>query len=213
MKSLFLTFFISVLLSTSHAQGIRIDSLRQILKVTESDSNRVLIMSEMSSSYRLLNLDSALYYGQKSLAMAQDIKYLRGEVSSMISLARFFREEGNLPKAMDLSLQALRISESEAFYHELIRGKIALGVIYFDLKDFDTSIEHCRDALKIGNQYGSKFRNYLMMNIGASYVYSDLEFHLDSASKYLKQVQHTALISPFILRLLGKGVSLLWNCQ
>ena len=80
------------------------------MAATHEDTTRVLLMAELGLQFRNTNPDSSIFYGQKALTLAEQIKFLRGEAHAINTIALAMREKGELPKALELAMKAYKIA-------------------------------------------------------------------------------------------------------
>ena len=178
----------SLLLSIGYAQDRQIiDSLKHELAVAKHDTNRVLLMCEITRVYRTGNADSTLYYGHKALELANKSNFLRGKVQSMIYLSYGYGLSGKLPKTLELLLKALRIAENNFFQEEEGRVANRLGTTYSDLGDFSKALIYFKRVMliieEINQTSGSNYCTGLM-NIGSQFEGLN---QLDSAEYYFQK--------------------------
>src|SRR5689334_13000974 len=97
-----------VMMITCYAMGQEvIDSLKERLATSIADTNRVLILSELSVNYSRANQDSAMKYALAGLALARELNFARGEADCMrrsgivlFNLGRYPEALANLQKAL-----------------------------------------------------------------------------------------------------------------
>ncbi|MBC7827398.1 MAG: tetratricopeptide repeat protein [Chitinophagaceae bacterium] len=164
------------------AQNKYTDSLLRQLTLARDDTSRVLLMGQLSFHYRYSNIDSSIYFGQKSLALAQQIKFKRGEANALSHVGQAMREKGDLSKALELQLKGLKIAEANNYIFERSTCLRRIGLVYMDLKDYPKTLSYLRQALDIVTLI--QFKRGLAieyMNIGMTYDYMG---QLDSALYY-----------------------------
>lgn len=182
IKVLLTTFLLVVCCGIGFAQNIYTDSLRQRLAVSKSDSNRVLLMAELCFYYRYSNSDSSVFYGESSLALAKQIKFLRGECQALARLGLAMREKGDLPKSLELQFSGLKIAEDHNYLMEQSGCLRRIGLVYMDLKYFRKAIDYYQRARKIDLAIGYKRGEAIAcMNMGMTYQYMN---NRDSALYY-----------------------------
>ncbi|HEY5407654.1 MAG TPA: ATP-binding protein [Ginsengibacter sp.] len=117
------------------------DSMMALLKTAPDDTSRMRIYAELSPYYFNKNSDSSVYFGQQSLAIAKKLKQKLWEAFIDNSIAYAFYLKGNYINALQLLLNALKISgdeESEqniwslaTFYNEADPHKARLNVLAY----------------------------------------------------------------------------------
>ena len=140
---------ISVLLSNNigSAQNTFIDDTRKKLEVAKDDTSRVLLLSQISNNFLYVNIDSTKYYASEGLALARQINYLRGEANAQMNLGTYYREKGELPKALETQLSVLKIADKYGFPIEKGVALRRIGMVYMDLNNFPKSIENYWNAI------------------------------------------------------------------
>jgi hypothetical protein len=191
MKKFLLLVGFGLIGSTVFAQinfgYLQTDSLLRELSKAKHDTGRVLLMANISESYRWSNPDSAMYFGQKALDLARKINFPRGEASALISTSVVNRELGNLAKALDLATQALLITQQHHFHGEEISALIRIGNVYASSKDFNKALGYFHQAEIKSAGIG----NSLYVNISQWLIASAFEQinKLDSAEYYSEEAQ------------------------
>lgn len=184
MKSKIIVLLLLFISSFGLAQNKAIDSLKYQLAVAKHDTSRVLILYELSNSYSMTKLDSAMKYARQALWLAQEIKFPKGEAMALINIGQCYREAGELPKALDFVLQGLRIAEDYQYAAVIGASYSRLGTINFDLNEYSKAIRYNQQAIliykKLQNQ-NSLIGQYI--NIGAAYIKNQ---HLDSGKYYIQ---------------------------
>jgi two-component system NtrC family sensor kinase len=168
---------------TSLARNPVIDSLQHELTRVHQDTSRVMLLSWLSILYRMMNPDSALFYGHKALTLGQQIHFVKGETYASLALCFTFREKGNLSKAMELALAALQMAQENHLIDATGRAQHYIGLVYADLNDYPKAMTYFRLGL---NQF-SRIHEPIMtsvshMVIGQIYYRQN---QLDSASHYI----------------------------
>ena len=86
--------------------------LRQALAQATTDTARVLLLADLSATFRYSRFDSVHHYAQQGLALARRIGYAKGEGRCLSRLALLQAERGNLPQALRTDLQALHLHQA-----------------------------------------------------------------------------------------------------
>ena len=128
----------------AHAQSPATDSLRRALARTPADSARVLLLLELSRSYRASRPDSMMHLAQEAWELARRLNFNkgRGRAQGMIGMA--LRERGDLPKAYANQLIALQISRKSHDPEGEAYNLNCLGNISLDLRQYPQAIEYYR---------------------------------------------------------------------
>jgi two-component system NtrC family sensor kinase len=215
-KTILSVWFISLAMTLStgsFAQNKFTDSLLHALSLATADSSRVLIMADLGYFYRYSNIDSSILYGRKALSLARSISFLRGESNALDKLGLSYREEGDLPRSLDLQFQALQIARDNQFLRETASCLRRIGHIYFDIKDNPKALSYSREALHIDSlirdERGIAIEH---MDLGSIYLQLDKP---DAAFPYVRQsLEKISLIEDLsveVYRILGNIQALKGN--
>ncbi|MEJ0106101.1 MAG: ATP-binding protein [Bacteroidota bacterium] len=146
------------------------------------DTSRVWILAGLCSNYRYSNTDSSVFYGEKALNLARQIKFLRGEANTLNRLSQTFLVIGDLPRALELQYSALKISEDNNFQLEKAACLRRIGSVYTELKNYNKAIGLFLTALKIDSVIKNKGGVAIDYdNLGMVYQYMN---NADSALYY-----------------------------
>jgi len=87
------------------------DNILHDLDTAKHDTSRILFTAELANYYKFNLPDSAIIYGYKALEWARKIRYAKGEVRALTYILFTHATLGNDAKALQVCLQALKISE------------------------------------------------------------------------------------------------------
>ncbi|QNH60600.1 ATP-binding protein [Hymenobacter sediminicola] len=207
--------FLLLMASRVFAQSPQTPLLRGTLAQATSDTSRVLLLANLSASYRYSRFDSVRYYALRGLRLARRIGYAKGEGRCLSRIGILMSERGNLPAALRINLQALQLNEDSHDAEGTARTLNQTGLLYYALDDFRPSLGYYFRALRLYEQGGIEDDSQLisvLTNIGASY--EGLR-QLDSASHFLNRAYALAAAPrkqdwscwgnplPYVLRELG----------
>ncbi len=94
-----------------YAQQSYPDSLKQVLKNVTNDSARFDILVKLATYYQEDKIDSALYYYNKSLSIANENNLLLDVASSLDNKGYVLMHMGKLPQSLQCFLEAVNIAE------------------------------------------------------------------------------------------------------
>ena len=170
-----------------------LDSLKNLLNHTVSDSSRITLMLGLSSEYAALNFDSAYYYANKALLISQKTGNRKGIIRSLGSIAARIRIT-NIVKAVQLELRALKLAEEEKDNTVIAPIKEYLSSIYrIDLADTITAEKFAREAVLLFTQLKdtvSLIRSYTMVAGALTSSFGNLDsadFYLNKAEEFSKK--------------------------
>ncbi|MCF8403697.1 MAG: hypothetical protein K9H58_07120 [Bacteroidales bacterium] len=115
------------------------DSLKRELKLTQVDSVKSQILVHIAESFEYSNSDSNFFYGEKALQFAKKAKNIPAQMGAMSFMGYALLRQGNLPKALEMSLEAIQLGKDLPVR---IAGGIGpvysvLGEIYLEIGDFE----------------------------------------------------------------------------
>jgi two-component system NtrC family sensor kinase len=179
----------------ARAQSPESAPLKRALAQATSDTARVLLLADLSATYRYSRFDSVRYYAQRGLRLARRIGFRRGEGRCLSRLGILMGERGNLPAALRINLQALQLNEDSHDLAGTARTLNQTGLLYFALDDFRPALRYFFRALQLYEQSGSTDDSQLisvLTNLGASY---EGLHQLDSTAYFLDRA-HALTIAP-----------------
>ncbi|RDB07407.1 hypothetical protein DVG78_05235 [Runella aurantiaca] len=107
-----LAFLLALISSFGFAQNRqRIDSLKYELAIAKTDTSRVLIMAQLCNGYRPSKPDSAVFFGEKRMALAEKIKFPKGMIRNTTNYGRVMLDLGNIPKSLAMQFKALQMAK------------------------------------------------------------------------------------------------------
>ena len=161
-----------------NAQSLAVDSLLQLLTQPRPDTERVMLLCQVSDQLWTQRTDSAAVYARKALALARRIGYRHGEGEALNRLGAALRES-NLARALELFQQSLRIAQARHDRALEAQNLRSIGIIYVYLRDRHQGLAYYFRALKLGEALHDEHRVVIeLSNIGLAY---DLFNQLDSA--------------------------------
>ena len=126
--------------------------------------------------------EEALLLTQRSLLLAQKIKYVAGESRALAVLANTFLNLGNYPKALEYNLQRLKIEEKRNIPTNLASVLMNTGIVYVMEEDYENALLYYRKSDSVIQQYHVADYDY-NINVNKGDVFDKLN-HLDSAYHY-----------------------------
>lgn len=205
MKTLVIILLFSFAGSALLAQNKLTESLKRQLEVTKEDTAKVLLMAELALQFRNTNPDSSIYYGEKTLALARQIKFKRGEALALSNIGIALREKGDLPKALELEIQGLQIAQLNNYTVEAAFCLRRIGLVYMDLRNYPVALDYLYQSLHKSESI--KFKRGMTieyMNLGMTYEYMS---QIDSALHYIQKAEegkdHIEDLYPEVNRVFG----------
>jgi tetratricopeptide (TPR) repeat protein len=169
------------------------DSLLQVLKTAKSDTNKVLLLNEIASTYFYSEPSAGKIYAQKALNLAKQLHFVAGQAKSYYYLGNFELLAGNLKAAKLHYLKALSFFKKTG--NLKAQGPVfgQLGAICLLEEKFDQALDYRLRALRIYE------RSNDTVNIGATYssianiytrtgAFEEAEKYFDQALVYKKAI-------------------------
>lgn len=158
-KFLFLLVIATVTLTSSaQKQGqALIDSLLTQLPKAKEDTNKVMLLNDLSLAYYAINPDEGVTYGNQGLALAQKLNWKKGMAYAYKVIAgNYGYGKSDYAKALDYSFQSLQ--EFTEIGDKTGTAKILgdIGVVYWFQSDYPNALKYYFDALRIHEERGIK---------------------------------------------------------
>ncbi len=172
-----LAFFILLLnaprqLTAQPAQSM-VDSLLEVLPVAKEDTNKVMLLCEISRAYFQIAPDKGVTYGQHALNLASKLDYEYGVMKANFAIGRCYAVQQQLPEALKHFTDALAAARNIDSKEDIGNAHISISNVYGDRKEYGkalyslTEAEKAYDAAGIKNQYfiaNAKGNIYLKQN-------------------------------------------------
>ena len=154
-----------------------IDSLNKLLTHTGEDTNRVLLLIELSANYQFYESDTALSLTKEASGLARRINYVRGELRAICRQGEVLHLRGELPQALEAELMAIQLSQKFNLPDVEAEGLTFLATIYIDLAEYRQALNYLFRAKKIYDNINIKLLHpdaqqispYSLSNIGYAY--------------------------------------------
>ncbi|TGD80273.1 tetratricopeptide repeat protein [Hymenobacter wooponensis] len=182
------------------AQSPQTKKIRQALAAATADTSRVLLLADLSATYRYSRFDSVHHYAKQGLLLARRIGYQKGEGRCLSRIGILYSERGNLPQALRVDLQALSLNEAAHDLEGTARTLNQTGLLYYALEDYQPSLSYYFRSLRLYEQLANSDPSQVisvLTNIGASY---EGKGQLDSATYFLRKAWRLTRTSPAVHR-------------
>ena len=175
MKKYLLLLFIVGAASRSHAQlqgQPLIDSLITRLATAKEDTNKVMLLDDLSLTYYSINPDEGLKYGQQGLALAEQLDWKLGKAYAYKVIAgNYGYGKSDFPNALKYYFDALKIHEEGGVKNEVAATLMNIGIVYNSLEDYPKALDYMLRANKIDEELGNKSGVAANLgNIGQLYI-------------------------------------------
>jgi two-component system, NtrC family, sensor kinase len=189
---------------SSQSQQKRLDSLHIALRNAANDSIRMETYQELHFFYQEVNRDSAIFYSDRALPIAKQLKLRLHEAAILDGKGYMFMHLGNYPKSLETFLMALKIAEdpsSEDDNFDLIkyRNKTPrtfrlsvlasihhdMGHLYGRTGNSNRQILHYRETESISESIRDTMQ-LALVNMNLGWAYSTLN-KIDSAIYFVQK--------------------------
>jgi len=170
-------------------QKSEIDSLLKLFKKDKEDTNKVIHAYKLCGRYEHVGkYDSALYYGNSGLQLAEKLNYKRGARSCLGNMGVVHDRNGNYLQALDHFFAALKIEEELQDKNGKAKRFASIGIVYNHQGNYPKALEYNLKALKINEETAdNKAEATTLGNIGLVYwKQENYEKALDYYFKALK---------------------------
>jgi len=171
------------------------DSLKAIIHLQKGDTTEVKALFNLSLDQNI-TFDSRAKYASQGLALAQKIKFKKGEADCLFSLAHEYGNAGYEGEAVNYCFKSLRIYTELDDFKGMASVHMVLYSCYLKVGDINNAALHVNEGLKIVESYkvkGLKFdRNerenkvlhFYLAELGWVYLQDN---QLDSALIYVQK--------------------------
>jgi signal transduction histidine kinase len=179
-------------------QNQTIDSLKEQLAIAKEDTTKVNLFLLLSYSYTdAQQRDSAIWYAQKGLFLAQEIKYVNGELEALLRMSTAYWEAGSYPQALQLAIQNLQVAERTKDTMRILSAASAVGRTYFEMNEYLKALEYAQKVKQLVHsgyfkqeKEVKKFSNRYLLLMSISYLGLN---RYDSALYYAQRSHEIAL--------------------
>jgi len=161
------------------------DKSYKALQNETSDSARVRILCDLSFDFLNTNVDSAMYFAQEALRIAQNGNYDDGCSRSLNAIGNILLQTGQNDKALETYLAALKKAESAESDSRIAQTFSNIGNFYINQGEYRLPLDYLFKAKTINEKNNDQSKLIInLVNIGICYQYLDIP---DSALHYLEQ--------------------------
>ena len=147
MKATITLLLFTLLISFAYAQQESPRDVPRLLKEYASattDTERILLKCRLGEAFRSSKPDTSLILATEALSKSKEIGFKKGEVHAKVLLCVMYREKGDLPYALELGIDALRIAEKEQYPYGQIYAMIRIANIHIIVRDMEKAISYLK---------------------------------------------------------------------
>ena len=131
------------------SQNRKVDSLKNILSKTSSDTQKVQILSQISRLYWNKNNTLSLQYSKRALEISTDINYKKGIAMALADIGVASMYDNNKKNALDNLLKAITIYDEIKDTASLRATYINTGTILYTLNRIDEAKNYLEKGLNL----------------------------------------------------------------
>lgn len=166
------------------AQKREVDSLEYSLKNAKEDTNKVLILNQLSWKYLSSEPQKMNKYVMQGLALARKLRFYRGEIMLLNRLGDYYSHQGNYAKSIEYTTQSLKIAERVKDSTGIADAYIMLSIVYQgNLKQTELALRYNLMALQIYERKNIKTGVAATLNLIAR-IYASTNQKLSLAHQY-----------------------------
>jgi len=159
-----------------------------------TDTARILLKCKLGEAYRSSKPDTSFILATEALSKSREIGFKKGEVHANVLLCVMYREKGDLPYALELGLEALRIAEKEYYPYGQIYSMIRVANIYIIVRDMEKAISYLKRSDELlKNNYDDY--QWVVVHYFLAITYEQLN-DLDAAEKEMKIYESKLKVFP-----------------
>ncbi len=153
-------------------QPLAIDSLKVQLDNQTNDTLRLKTLKKISGLFMPLQTDSALFYADKMLDLAEEKSNLYYTADACDVLSNIYESTGNLQKSIDLTARAKQISQQMNDQLGVIYFATNMGSVYMKMGRYFEALQIFEEVKSVGGQINRPDRVAAALNnMGAVYHY------------------------------------------
>ena len=156
IKILLIFWFIFYFFSSSYSQPRNLDSLLHATKNAKHDTIKVKAFVSLSNLYRNSNPDSALFFGEQGLKLAEKNKWEKGISLCYKSLGLAHFETSRYEKAIECFHHSLNIDEKDNNLKGMAICYNYIGGVYNDQNQLEKAEEYYKKSLELREKIGDK---------------------------------------------------------
>ncbi|HTF03547.1 MAG TPA: SpoIIE family protein phosphatase [Bacteroidia bacterium] len=173
-----------------------LDSLKTVVeKMDDTDSSKVHILNQIAWDVSYINLDSGLVIANRSVTLARNLGYKKGEAEALNVLGTIYADMGRYEQAIDAHFQSIRLRD-EARPDKLGESYHNLALVYLSMDSVETSLAYQRKAY----EYYSVAKDSSGIGPVANYIgeaYLEMD-SIDAAIRYFTQGARIARTYGFV---------------
>lgn len=182
-KEIWFWMFFLCMINQVHAQkNTKIDSLKAILETNVPDTQKVNVYNQIIRKYKRTDTSEITRYSLLAIALAKEIKYPKGLVSTYLHQAYLAKRNARYTKANKIYQQALDAAKKYSYPKGKAQTLLGFGQVQSAQSNYDKALRYYAKALKISQQI-----NY---QTGISNVYNNMGIIASNRGNYTKALEY-----------------------
>ena len=175
--------FASIQLLGLSQTRMEIDSIKHELSIATQDTTKALLMAQLCQFYKWNRPDSALYYGNNAIILSRHINFPKAELTALGGIILTHLDIGNDSKALQITLEALKIAERNPDWPGKPNLLYHLATIYTKTKDYEKALSYFKESKIEAEAIRPWFASIAEAGIASTFLKMN---QLDSAFYYSK---------------------------
>lgn len=147
------------------------DSLEYVVAHAPIDTNTVFHLNDLFHYYSSNGQKKFMPYAERALALADSLKFAKGQALSTLNLAIGHDMQANYYDALQYYHQALKLAREQGNKDYLSRGLLSLGYYYGTQGNYRKAIEKTKESALIDQElFGLNGASYAWANLGYYYL-------------------------------------------
>jgi tetratricopeptide (TPR) repeat protein len=134
----------------------RFDSLRKAIEAHPRDTNKVMLLNQLSFEYNSVSPYDGIRYAMQAQVLAEELNYKPGLARANSTLGANYFSLADYPNAYKYWLAALSINEEVGNKNGIANHLHNIGLVFFSQKQYDKALEYYEKALAVSKEIGNK---------------------------------------------------------
>jgi tetratricopeptide (TPR) repeat protein len=132
----------------------QVDSLSNILELTQNNEIKADLLNELADYYMYRNLDSALFFAQEAITTSRNGGYQKGEILALINKSEIYRELGNYEMAQNYTDRVKIFAEKLTDKELLAKYYLLAGYNYMCQHIYNQALEQYEKSFALFRECG-----------------------------------------------------------
>lgn len=164
---IFILMWLPALTSVSQSPA---DSLKLLLPITKSDSNKVWMLRDIAYYSLPESPDSAIYYGRRGAEFARTLGFAKGEIRNLYQVALAYEHKEDIDSALKIYRQTIRKADLAGEGKAKVDMLNAMGVAHYYSGNLSEAVKQYSLAYSAADSLGFEDqKGYSLNNMGVIY--------------------------------------------